>query len=261
MTKIQALERLQKQIDEIDIIRSKEKFSAEFKKWKRNTEVAIERIFGETTRHSKDFKVIRYSLSSYSNRTSDSEFHQKFLRGLDEAGSILKSLCDEILEYWGEETESPELRPLDIVRKICNRFHSVSRQLRSRHNNRETINVDDEYDVQDLLHSLFRVDFEDIRSEEWTPSYAGKAARMDFLLKDEKIVIETKKSRKTLTEKQLGDELIMDTQRYKNHPDCRILFCFVYDPEGWIRNPAGIETDLSHSDDDFKVEVLVAPKS
>jgi hypothetical protein len=260
MTKQQALVRLQKQLNEIETIRSGPKFSPEFKKWYRDTEVVIEKIFGDKTRHTKDFKSISYSLSRYSSTTPDSSFHQAFLRGLDGASSVLRSIIDEIQEYGVDKDENPEIKSLDIVRKICNRFHSVSRQLRNRHDNRETLNVDDEYDVQDLLHALLKVDFDDVRTEEWTQSYAGKAARMDFLLKKYKIVIETKRSRKSLTEKQLGDELIIDTQRYKKHTDCKMLFCFVYDPEGWIANPTGIETDLNCDDDSLKVEVLVAPK-
>jgi len=76
------------------------------------------------------------------------------------------------------------------LKRVFSRFHRVARQLRSRYNNRETIEVNDEYDVQDLLHALLRLYFDDVRAEEWTPSYAGKSARMDFLLKNEKVVIE-----------------------------------------------------------------------
>jgi len=53
---------------------------------------------------------------------------------------------------------------------------------------------------------LLKIYFDDIRTEEWTPSRAGKASRMDFLLKKEKCVIEVKKTRKTLKGKEVGDE-------------------------------------------------------
>lgn len=39
-----------------------------------------------------------------------------------------------------------------------------------------------EYDIQDLLHALLRPGINDIRPEEYTPSYAGSSTRMDFLL-------------------------------------------------------------------------------
>jgi hypothetical protein len=147
-----------------------------------------------------------------------------------------------------------------IVERICDRFHLVARQLRSRHDNRETLDVEDEYDVQDLLHALLTLEFDDIRPEEWTPSYAGSGSRVDFLLKQEQIVIEAKKTRKGLGAKEIGEQLIVDIQRYQSHPDCRTLICFVYDPDGRIANPRGIENDLNREHNGLGVEVIIAPK-
>ncbi len=59
------------------------------------------------------------------------------------------------------------------------RFHKIAKQLRNRHDNRQTLPIKDEYDVQDLLHALLYLYFDDIRAEEWTPSYAGKSARVE----------------------------------------------------------------------------------
>ena len=54
---------------------------------------------------------------------------------------------------------------LSILINICNRFNAVAKQLRERYNQRETLDIDDEYDVQDLIHALLRVNFNDIRKE------------------------------------------------------------------------------------------------
>ena len=83
---------------------------------------------------------------------------------------------------------------------------------------------------------------------------------MDFLLKLEQIVIEAKKTRSGLGARELGEQLIVDIQKYKQHPDCRTLVCFVYDPEGRIANPRGIENDLSGDKDGLTVRVIIAPK-
>jgi REase_DpnII-MboI len=64
-----------------------------------------------------------------------------------------------------------------------------------------------EYDVQDLLHALLHLYCDDIRTEEWTPSYAGASSRMDFLLKKEKIVVEVKKTRQGLDAREVGEQL------------------------------------------------------
>jgi len=153
-----------------------------------------------------------------------------------------------------------EVDALNQVALVCQRFHGVARQLRAGHDSRATLDIADEYDVQDLLHALLRLFFEDVRTEEWTPSYAGKASRMDFLLKRESIVLEAKKTRPGLGAKELGTQLIEDIARYKQHPDCKTLVCFAYDPDGRIANPRGIESDLSRTNDQMRVRVIIAPK-
>jgi hypothetical protein len=152
------------------------------------------------------------------------------------------------------------LDAIEKVIKICDSFHAVARQLRERHLNRETLNVQDEYDVQDLLHALLKILFVDIRPEESTPSFAGGSSRIDFLLKREKIIIEIKKTRPSLTAKKLGDELLIDIARYKSHSDCQNLIFFIYDPEGIITNPKGLEDDLKQrSNDEINVIAIICP--
>lgn len=147
-----------------------------------------------------------------------------------------------------------------LVEIICNKFHLVVRQIRQRHDGRSTLDVKDEYDVQDLLHALLKVFFEDIRDEEWTPSYAGSCSRVDFLLKKEKIVVEVKKTHEQLRDKKIGEELVIDINKYKSHPDCKTLICFVYDPEGYINKPRAIETDLTGVKDGLNVKTIIVPK-
>ena len=157
-------------------------------------------------------------------------------------------------------SEDIEHDSFSLVNQVCSRFHLVAKQLRSRYSDRDTLLVEDEYDTQDLLHSLLHIYFDDIRPEEWTPSYAGSCSRVDFLLKEEGIIIEVKKTRKTLKAKQIGEQLIVDIQRYQVHPNCKKLVCFVYDPEGWVSNPRGLENDLAKKADDFTVKVIIVPK-
>jgi len=164
------------------------------------------------------------------------------------------------VELANQVSEVSEINYMKLIEQICSKFHLIAKQLKSRYDDRDTLVIEDEYDTQDLLHSLLHIFFEDIRAEEWAPSYAGGCSRVDFLLKKEEIIIEVKKTRKTLKAKQIGEQLIIDSQKYKVHPNCKKLFCFVYDPDGWVANPMGIENDLNKSDDDFEVKVLIVPK-
>jgi len=151
--------------------------------------------------------------------------------------------------------------PLFRIRKILSRFYSVTTQLKRRQRNRSPYTIKDEYDVQDLLHALLKLDFKDIRTEEWTPTYAGGASRIDFLLKKEGILIEAKNTRADHREKQIGKELIVDIARYKEYPEVNTLVCFIYDPEHWIGNPKGLEHDLEKlSTEKLNVEAIISPR-
>lgn len=171
--------------------------------------------------------------------------------------SRLRQWLDSVISE--RQPAEPRPDPMAVIQKLCCRFHLVVIQLRSRHEDRQTLDVTDEFDVQDLMHVLLRLFFDDIRPEERTPSHAGKSTRMDFLLKPEQIVIETKKTRRRLGAKEVGSELIIDIEHYKKHPDCRRLVCFVYDPENKIANPRGLETDLTKEEDRFSVTVFIVP--
>jgi hypothetical protein len=141
--------------------------------------------------------------------------------------------------------DGAEQQPVKAVLAICDRFHVIARQLLHRRENRATLGIKDEYDVQDLLHALLRLYFDDVRPEEWTPSYGGGSSRMDFLLKGHEIVVESKMTRKGLTAKEVSEQLIIDAARYRQHAECKTLTCLVYDPEGFVKNPRGIERDLA----------------
>jgi hypothetical protein len=159
-------------------------------------------------------------------------------------------------------SQSPQAGPdpVELVKTLCYRFHSVARQLRLRGEYRGTLSVEDEIDVQDLLHALLRIQFEDIGTDEWTPSYSGGAPRTTFLLNDSRLAVIVKKTRPGLNAKDLTDQLRIDAERYRSHDRCTTLLCFIYDPEGRIGNPRGLETNLTSVSDSFAIDVLVAPK-
>jgi hypothetical protein len=156
-----------------------------------------------------------------------------------------------------QDEPAPPPPAVVLLEPLLRRFHKVTRQLKHRHADREPFSVDDEYDLQDLLHAILRGLFDDIRPEEYSPTYAGSSSRLDFLLKAEQVVIETKFATAKLRDKQVGEQLIVDIKRYQQHPNCKRLVCFVYDPAGFIKNPAGLETDLSGKHDGLLVTVIV----
>jgi hypothetical protein len=237
--------------------------NSSFIKWYRDTEIAIENIFGQKTRHINDFKGVRFNLSVVTPSTQQSDYIKQNSMGRANAKVILSSLVDEITEYWTDNIGEETINNIDskgCIVNIINNFHRAARQLLIRYSKRNTLKINDEYDVQDLLHTFLKLHFDDIREEEYSPSYAGSSSRIDFLLNDQKIAIEVKKTRTKLTDKEIGEELMIDIMRYEAHPKVKSLICFVYDPEGKIKNPAGLENDLSKTHNNLDVEVIICPK-
>ena len=160
-------------------------------------------------------------------------------------------------------TSSDEDRDTDTIahlRKICSAFHRVARQLRQRRDERPTLEVEDERDVLDLLHALLSIEFDNIEPEEWAPTYASGSTRTDLWLKEEGVVVIAKKTKQGIGVKALTHQVSVDFERYGTHPDCRLMFCFMYDPEGRIGHPKGLESDLTLNHNGRRVEVLISPK-
>lgn len=264
MNKEKALTRLNELINEADRLPqySFHGDNSEFGKWYKDVEIALRHIFSDDKeKHVKDFLNITWGLMVFTTSTPDWEFEKTHNRGLSEAKTLLRSYVDEINQYWYEDDrlEGRTEDRIDSLRNLLQRFHLVARQLRIRHDGRASLEINDEYDVQDLVHGLLKLYFDDIRAEEYTPSYAGGSSRIDFLIEDSKIALEIKKTRPTLKDKQIGEELLIDIQRYRAHPSVKKLICFIYDPEGLIINPSGLGKDLSKTGDQIEAEIIIVP--
>lgn len=203
-------------------------------------------------------KALMFIQQAYPKHPQVSTFEKHVGANNDEYHCIA---CLSILKAFKDiQPRDLEIDYMGLLTKVFERFHIVARQLRRRHENRPTLQIADEYDVQDLLHAMLRLHFDDVRPEEWTPKYAGAANRMDYLLKDEEIAIEVKMTRDGLRDKELGDQLIIDIAKYQGHPNCKCLYCFVYDPDGIIRNPRGMEKDLEILGKGFPIRVFIRPE-
>jgi REase_DpnII-MboI len=163
----------------------------------------------------------------------------------------------------GAEVNHPPADQLDgLLLSICERFHRAIVRLTHRRKGQPIIDFSDEYDVQDVFGTVLKCSYEDVRDEEWTPSYAGKAARIDFIIVDTNTAIELKRAR---SRQQIADELTVDIAKYAKRQDVEKLVCFVYDPDGFLRGDAvQIEKDLSghrtHNGRGLDVTVLIRPK-
>lgn len=145
-----------------------------------------------------------------------------------------------------------------ILESVFTHYNRMAKSIQNRHASRTTIEINDEYDVQDLLLGILRLFVDDVRPEDSTPSYAGGNSRIDFFLPDYSTYIETKMTRDGLADRKIGEELLIDIGRYKN--SCDKLICFVYDAGGFLKNPYGLIKDLENlSTDELEVKVYINP--
>jgi hypothetical protein len=153
-----------------------------------------------------------------------------------------------------------QVSPKDVVVALCRRFPLFAKQMMVRHGDRLPIDIQDEYDVQDLFHAILRLHFDDVRAEDVSPDFGGNSARVDFFLPRDRIAIEVKMMRSSLTQRKVTNELIEDIARYTAKDGVDTLICLVYDPEGRCQTPRAIETDLSKSATRLNVSVVVCPQ-
>lgn len=253
-----ALEVISKLLSQIPRLKEIPEDSPLYKQWREEADATIKYIFGEQDTIYSDFHS--YLFPHYIPPISGIDrvdYRKNHLGRLNLFESKLQAMRS-VVEMWPGETPIKA----DVVQSlvsILSKFHKFARQLNHRYNDRQTISIYDEYDVQDLVHAILRLHFEDIRAEECTPSYAGASSRIDFLIKDESIGVEIKKTRPGLRDRELGEQLIIDKERYKSHYNCKNLICFIYDPEGYVANAAGLINDLGGLTDDMNTYVVISP--
>ena len=106
-SKTLTLGRLQRVLDQIPALKQLKHGSVDFKKWHRDTEVAITNAFGESSDHAKKFRAIYFFSFVISEFDSDRLDQQAYVSGLESADALLQSLIDEVEEYWEDAREAP----------------------------------------------------------------------------------------------------------------------------------------------------------
>jgi len=91
---------LRRQIKRIKTIEKGNCGSPEHAKWKRDTSITIEKIFGEESKNVKDFEKITYCVLFENSQTKKTAYKIFYEAGLNKADAILKSFIDEINDYW-----------------------------------------------------------------------------------------------------------------------------------------------------------------
>ena len=144
-TKEDAIRRIKLQLDYMPELRHKGRNSPAFVGWRRDTIVAIKNTFGEASNYHQDFESVRFEPQfTVSYGILEFQYLTAHVEGLDSAAAILRSMINEIQEYWSDDpqesfspdaTETPQPVNTNRVFVIHGRDHgtrdSVARFLES----------------------------------------------------------------------------------------------------------------------------------
>ncbi|MGW7534424.1 PD-(D/E)XK nuclease domain-containing protein [Amycolatopsis sp. NPDC054798] len=167
--------------------------------------------------------------------------------------------CD-ILEqqiYRSDDSSVGTTQALEQLEATFRRFPSVANFLGKANKNSVGLSITDEYDLQRIVGGVLFAMFDDVRPEDPTEQFAGGSSRIDFVLKREKVAIEVKCTRPSMTLRKLREELLSDLSAYPHHSGAEGVFILVYDKEHIVANAVGFEDDLAQTRADMKVAVVV----
>ena len=102
MTKVEALQKLEKIVARITPLEQQGRSSEEFKKWKDDARTLLRYVFPDEIGYLAQFGNIRFSTMTTSSRTTESDLHRAFLTGLSSARAMLQARIDEVAQFWPE---------------------------------------------------------------------------------------------------------------------------------------------------------------
>ena len=106
-SKTDAVDLLKESLSFIPELKEKAVESQKFMEWRRNAEVSISRIFGDETRHLKEFQKISYRPSMVILDGKQSEtYRRSFLWGIAKAEATLNSMISEIEKFWANDEQN-----------------------------------------------------------------------------------------------------------------------------------------------------------
>jgi len=163
----------------------------------------------------------------------------------------------QVSYFQEEEPVSGEKTAVHQIEQIFNQFGEISIPLQERRSDRKPLTMDDEADVQYLLHGLLKLHFDDVRREPHTERHSSVSPRIDFLIQNETIGVEVKRASPTRQEHSLRSELAEDKEQYRLDTNIDTLLVFVFDPEKQIGNKAEFEDSFEQETSQMETRVTV----
>ncbi len=145
-----------------------------------------------------------------------------------------------------------------VLLNILNSFSDVVSKLKYRRSGKHSLDIKDEYDVQDILYAMLKGMFPSLQYEDPGKKVGPSSSRADFTVADIGVFIETKYISEKGKEKIIHDECLADIQKYGKQAECQKIVFFVYDPQKCIDNQYAFKSGLgnNHVIDGKNIEVI-----
>lgn len=151
----------------------------------------------------------------------------------------------------------------EMVRAILNNFsNAIQKIIKNRRKDHPNFEIEDEYDVQDILYVILKSVFPNLRDEDAIGKVGAKTTKIDLIIREERILVEVKMIKeKDSNETHFIEQLKADFESYHECKWLRKLFCFVYDPNKKTRDISNfndLNGERTKGEHNFNVEVIVA---
>ena len=159
-------------------------------------------------------------------------------------------------------TKYQNLTAREMARQVLVEFgNSVKKITRDRRKGHDFFEINDEYDVQDLLYVMLKALFPKLITEDPAPKVGVTYTKIDLIMREEEIIIEVKMIKQTDSDEKIFiGQLKNDIQSYYLYPYLKELLIFVYDPQNKTRdvqNFHALNGEQEIQGIRFNVEVIV----
>ncbi len=235
-----------------------ENMNESFISWKKETEAVLSEVFED----NKISKMFMLKTDGIINKASKIDTKDILMKSINEGISFIQQINLEGESYKANNSLN-KTSAIIVIRRILQNFYKHIQVMYQeevhgngtiKKNDLDAIQIGNEYDVQRILYSLIRPIFPTARTE--VSDDAGyKAIRYDVKIDEYNIVIEVKCTRKSMTERNLTEELGSDAFHY----NADYVFFFIYDKENIIKNVDAFIKKYKREKNEFgtKIEAIV----
>jgi len=145
------------------------------------------------------------------------------------------------LFFEGKREVLPE-PSIAMVESLCRRLPQAARVLSSRtRREKAPFDIEDEYDVQDLLHAIIRAHLKYSVQEDPLPKVAGaRSGRADISIEELGVLIEVKFVRRPDDQRRIFEEFSQDLVLYAQWPHLKTLLYLIYNSSD-LKDPETLE--------------------